>query len=146
MKGGKKKLNHNTIILIQHIVLPFVTCLPNSVLWNVIAVEGGLVAKRCLTLAISWTLAHQTPLSLGFSSLLYCHFLLHVTADKTFYKSKDDSVGRSTGGTEEYVSVLGRSSASSMMEVFPLVILLRNPDTLWPQHLSPLLAARCQHC
>ena len=28
---------------------------------------GGLVAKSCLTLAIPWTVAHQAPLSMGFS-------------------------------------------------------------------------------
>ena len=81
----KKALNHNTIILIQYTALPFVTCLPSFVLWNVIAVDGGgggLVAKSSPTLAISWTVARQTPLSMGFSSLEYCHFLLHVTVDK----------------------------------------------------------------
>ena len=28
---------------------------------------GGLVAKSCPTLATPWTVAHQTPLSMGFS-------------------------------------------------------------------------------
>ena len=28
---------------------------------------GGLVAKWCLTLANPWTVAHQAPLSIGFS-------------------------------------------------------------------------------
>ena len=28
---------------------------------------GGLVAKSCLTLATPWTVAHQAPLSMGFS-------------------------------------------------------------------------------
>ena len=28
---------------------------------------GGLVAKSCLTLVILWTVAHQAPLSMGFS-------------------------------------------------------------------------------
>ena len=28
---------------------------------------GGFVAKSCLTLATPWTIAHQAPLSLGFS-------------------------------------------------------------------------------
>ena len=27
---------------------------------------GGLVTKLCLTLATSWTIAHQVPLSMGF--------------------------------------------------------------------------------
>ena len=27
---------------------------------------GGLVTKLCLTLATSWTVAHQVPLSMGF--------------------------------------------------------------------------------
>ena len=41
---------------------------------------GGLVTKSCLTLATPWTVAHQAPLSLGFSrqeSGVGCHFLLH---------------------------------------------------------------------
>ena len=28
---------------------------------------GGLVTKSCLTLVIPWTVAHQAPLSMGFS-------------------------------------------------------------------------------
>ena len=32
---------------------------------------GGLVAKLCPTLATPWTVAHQTPLSLGFSRQEY---------------------------------------------------------------------------
>ena len=32
---------------------------------------GGLVAKSCLTLAIPWTVAHQAPLSMGFSRQEY---------------------------------------------------------------------------
>ena len=28
---------------------------------------GGLVSKSCLTLATLWTVAHQAPLSIGFS-------------------------------------------------------------------------------
>ena len=32
---------------------------------------GGLVAKFCLTLVISWTVAHQAPLSMGFSRREY---------------------------------------------------------------------------
>ena len=32
---------------------------------------GGLVAKSCLTLATSWTVAHQAPLSMGFSRQEY---------------------------------------------------------------------------
>ena len=28
---------------------------------------GGLVTKLCLTLATPWTVAHQAPLSIGFS-------------------------------------------------------------------------------
>ena len=33
----------------------------------VVVVVGGLVAKLCLTLAAPWTVAHQAPLSVGFS-------------------------------------------------------------------------------
>ena len=32
---------------------------------------GGLVAKSCLTLATPWTVAHQAPLSMGFSRQEY---------------------------------------------------------------------------
>ena len=32
---------------------------------------GGLVTKSCLTLATPWTVAHQAPLSLGFSRQEY---------------------------------------------------------------------------
>ena len=32
---------------------------------------GGVVAKSCLTLAIPWTVAHQDPLSMGFSRQEY---------------------------------------------------------------------------
>ena len=32
---------------------------------------GGLVAKLCLTLATPWTVAHQAPLSMGFSRQEY---------------------------------------------------------------------------
>ena len=40
---------------------------------------GSLVAKSCLTLATPWTVAHQAPLSMGFSRLENWsgfHFLL----------------------------------------------------------------------
>ena len=39
----------------------------------------GLVAKSCLTLVTPWTVAHQVPLSIGFSRQEYWssyHFLL----------------------------------------------------------------------
>ena len=32
---------------------------------------GGLVAKSCLTLVTPWTVAHQAPLSMGFSRQEY---------------------------------------------------------------------------
>ena len=32
---------------------------------------GGLVAKSCLTLATPWAVAHQAPLSMGFSRQEY---------------------------------------------------------------------------
>ena len=34
-------------------------------------VVGGLVAKSCLTLVTSWTVAHQAPLPTGFSRQEY---------------------------------------------------------------------------
>ena len=34
-------------------------------------VVGGLVAKSCLTLVTSWTVARQAPLSIGFSRQEY---------------------------------------------------------------------------
>ena len=34
--------------------------------------SSGLVANSCLTLAIPWTVAHQAPLSTGFSRQGYC--------------------------------------------------------------------------
>ena len=40
---------------------------------------GGLVAKSCLTLETSWTVAHQAPLSMGSpgkNTGVSCHFLL----------------------------------------------------------------------
>ena len=33
--------------------------------------SGGLVAKLCLTLVTPWTVAHQAPLSMGFSRQEY---------------------------------------------------------------------------
>ena len=42
---------------------------------------GGLVAKSCPTLATPWTVAHHTPLSLGFpgkNTGVGYHFLLHT--------------------------------------------------------------------
>ena len=35
-------------------------------------VNGGLVAKSCLTLATPWTVACQAPLAIGFSRQEYC--------------------------------------------------------------------------
>ena len=32
---------------------------------------GGLIAKSCLTLATPWSIAHQAPLSMGFSRQEY---------------------------------------------------------------------------
>ena len=43
---------------------------------------GGLVAKSCPTLVTPWTIAYQTPLSMGVG----CHFLLQgifSTRDQT---------------------------------------------------------------
>ena len=34
--------------------------------FTIINGDGGLVAKLCLTLVTSWTVAHQAPLSMGF--------------------------------------------------------------------------------
>ena len=36
---------------------------------------GGLVTQRCSTLATPWTVALQTPLSMGFSRQEYCRVL-----------------------------------------------------------------------
>ena len=36
-----------------------------------LAPGGGLVAKSCPTLATPWTVAHQAPLSMGFSRQEY---------------------------------------------------------------------------
>ena len=36
-----------------------------------LAPGGGLVAKSCPTLATPWTIAHQAPLSMGFSRQEY---------------------------------------------------------------------------
>ena len=36
-----------------------------------LVVVGGLVVKSCLTLATPWTVAHQAPLSMGFSRQEY---------------------------------------------------------------------------
>ena len=33
--------------------------------------SGGLVTKSCLTLVTAWTVAHQAPLSIGFSRQEY---------------------------------------------------------------------------
>ena len=33
---------------------------------NAIVVASGLIIKSCSTLATSWTVAHQAPLSVGF--------------------------------------------------------------------------------
>ena len=39
--------------------------------WVVAVVGGGLVAKLCPTLGTPWTVAHQAPLSVGFSGHEY---------------------------------------------------------------------------
>ena len=39
--------------------------------WLLNMVGGGLVAKSCPTLATPWTVAHQAPLSMGFSRQEY---------------------------------------------------------------------------
>ena len=42
----------------------------HKILWNLNQIcggGGGLVAKSCVTLATPWTVAHQAPLSTGFS-------------------------------------------------------------------------------
>ena len=36
-------------------------------MYGLVAVLGGLVTKSCLTLSTPWTVAGQTPLSMGFS-------------------------------------------------------------------------------
>ena len=39
--------------------------------WTIKKTGGGLVAKSCLTLVTSWTVAHQAPLSMRFSRQEY---------------------------------------------------------------------------
>ena len=56
-------------------------------------VYGGLVAKSCPTLATPWTIACQSPLSMGFSRQLHstgvgCHFLL-----QGIFPSQESSLG-----------------------------------------------------
>ena len=41
---------------------------------------GGLVAQSCLTLATPWTVAHQAPLSMGFSRQEHWSGLLSPSA------------------------------------------------------------------
>ena len=40
-------------------------------LYDIIYVGGGLVSKSCPILATPWTVAHQAPLSVGFSRQEY---------------------------------------------------------------------------
>ena len=44
--------------------------------WDLLWWFGSLVAKSCLTLATPWTVAHQAPLSMGFSRQEYWSGLL----------------------------------------------------------------------
>ena len=52
---------------------------------------GGLVTKLCLTLASPWTVAHQTPLSMGFLSKntgVSCHYFFqhyHKSPIKNYF-------------------------------------------------------------
>ena len=39
--------------------------------WNSLPILVGLVTKLCPTLVTSWTVAHQAPLSMGFSKQEY---------------------------------------------------------------------------
>ena len=48
-------------------LLPFVSSDPGPLSIVNLGSCGGLVAKLCLTLATPWTVAHQAPLSMGFS-------------------------------------------------------------------------------
>jgi len=43
----------------------------SSVLYFLVVLVGGLFAKLCQTLTSPWTIAHQAPLSVGFSSQEY---------------------------------------------------------------------------
>ena len=40
--------------------------------YGALCCSGGLVTRRCPTLATPWTVALQTPLSMGFSRQAYC--------------------------------------------------------------------------
>ena len=55
-----------------HTVHQHVTVVLNTEMYcSSILIGGSLVAKSCLTLATPWTIAHQAPLSMGFSSQEY---------------------------------------------------------------------------
>ena len=47
------------------------TGVPGGLLYSLTFGGGGLVAKSCPTLATPWTVAHQAPLSMGFSRQEY---------------------------------------------------------------------------
>ena len=44
---------------------------PDVPMYCWVGVDGVSVAKLCLTLATPWTVAHQVPLSMGFSKQVY---------------------------------------------------------------------------
>jgi len=64
LPGRKAMTNLDSILKSRNITLLTKVCI------------GGLVAKSCPTLATPWTVAHQTPLSMGFSRQEYWSGLL----------------------------------------------------------------------
>ena len=63
-------------------------------------VNGGLVAKSCLTLATPWTVACQAPLAMGFSRQEYCsglsfpspHYIPNIGIEPRFPALQTDSL------------------------------------------------------
>ena len=69
---------------------------------------GGLVAKSCPTLVTPWTVAHQTPLPMGFSSL-ECWSGLHFLCQGIFL----------TLGLNSYLSVSPALQLDSLLTDLP---------------------------
>ena len=69
--GLEVKSTSVTVMVQQHVTWKTFSCpwevhllIPNM---GMVVVGGGLIAKSCPTLATSWTVACQAPLSMGFS-------------------------------------------------------------------------------
>ena len=61
------------MLLYSFIMLIHITNIHKNLLCAQLSASGGggLVAKLCLTLVTPWTVAHQAPLSMGFSRQEY---------------------------------------------------------------------------